>query len=42
MDEGDLLSDYNQVSAYVFETYGYSFSVIAADNSMTAGLVYRF
>jgi hypothetical protein len=42
MDEGDLLSEYSQVTAYDFSTDGYAFSIIAADNSMTAGLVYRF
>ena len=42
MDSGDLDSDFASIVGYNFETNGYSFIVLASQNSMTKGLFYRF
>lgn len=42
MDSGDLDSDFDSIVGYNFETNGYSFTVLASQNSMTKGLFYRF
>lgn len=42
MDEGDLNSGYSQIADYDFATDGFAYTIVAADNLMTAGLNYRF
>jgi len=42
MDEGDLASNFASVVGYNFETNGYTYVVLASQNSMTKGLFYRF